>query len=140
MEKLVVSVKCPYCKKSFMDEEKQIDGFPSVKVRIQHGDRNGALYLSPIYGSYNIISELYILKEEIVLFFCPECHASLLLKDLCEECKAPLAFFELKNGGKVQICSRRGCQFHSIDYSDMSQKISALYNLHEVFADPSRRK
>ncbi len=140
MEKLVVSVKCPYCRRSFMDEEMQIDGFPSVKVRIQYGNKNGALYLSSIYGSYNVISEVQIPTQEIVLFFCPECQASLLLKDFCEECKAPLAFFELKNGGKVQICSRRGCKYHSIDYSNMLQKISTLYSVHEVFADPTRRK
>ena len=140
MEKLVVNVKCPYCKKILMDEKMQIDGFPSVKVRIQHGEKNGALYLSSIYGSYNIISEVPIPPEETVLFFCPECSASLLLKDLCDECKAPLAFFELKNGGTVQICSRRGCECHSIDYTNMSQKVSTLYSVYEVFADPSRRK
>jgi len=139
MEKLVVSVKCPYCKKSFMDEESQIDGYPSVKVDIQYGNKIGTLNLSSIYGSYNIISEIHLPQEEMVLFFCPECHASLLLKDLCEDCKAPLAFFELKNGGKVQICSRRGCKYHSLDYSNLSQKISSLYSAYEVFADPSRK-
>lgn len=140
MEKLVVRVKCPYCKKSFMDGETQIDGYPSVRVNIQHGNKIGTLNLSSIYGSYNIISEINIPEEEIVLFFCPECHASLSLKYLCEECKAPLAFFELKNGGKVQICSRRGCKYHAIDYSNLSQKISALYSVHEVFADPFRKR
>jgi len=140
MEKLVVSVKCPICKKSLMDEEAKVDGFPSVRVNIQHGNKIGALHLSPIYGSYYIISEFPIPKEKKVLFFCPECHSSLLLKDQCEECEAPLAFFELKNGGNVQICSRRGCRYHSIDYSNLSQKISALYSVHEVFADPSRKE
>jgi hypothetical protein len=140
MEKLAVNVKCPYCKKSFMDEETQIDGYPSVKVNIQYGNKIGALNLSSIYGSYNIISEIHLPEEELVLFFCPECQASLLLKDLCEDCKAPLAFFELKNGGKVQICSRRGCKYHSIDYSNLSQKISSLYSAYEVFADPSRKE
>ena len=138
MEKLVVSVKCPYCRKSLMDEETQIDGHPSVRVRIQHGNKSGTLHLSSIYGSYNIITETHIHNKEIVLFFCPECQASLLLKDSCEVCHAPLAFFELKNGGRVQICSRRGCKYHSIDYSDISQRISELYRVHEVFADPSK--
>jgi len=140
MEKLAVNVKCPYCKKSFMDEETQIDGYPSVRVNIQYRNKIGALNLSSIYGSYNIISEIHLPEEELVLFFCPECHASLLLKDLCEDCKAPLAFFELKNGGKVQICSRRGCKYHSIDYSNLSQKISTLYSAYEVFADPTRKE
>ena len=139
MENIVVNVKCPYCKRSFMDEETQIDGYPSVRVNIQLGNKASTLNLSSIYGSYNIMSEIHIPEEEMVLFFCPECQASLLLKDLCEDCKAPLAFFELKNGGKVQICSRRGCKYHSLDYSNLSQKISSLYSAYEVFADPSRK-
>jgi methionyl-tRNA synthetase len=76
----------------------------------------------------------------MVLFFCPECNASLLLKDLCEECKAPLTFLELKNGGTVQICSRRGCKYHFMDYTDFAQKLSAFYDTYKTTADPSRKK
>ncbi len=140
MKKLVVNVKCPYCRKSLMDSEKQIDGYPSVKTKIQHGDKIGTLYLSSIFGSYNIISDIYVPKEEMVLFFCPECNASLLLKDLCEECKAPLAFLELKNGGTVQICSRQGCKYHFMDYTNFAQKLSAFYDTHKTLADPSRKE
>jgi hypothetical protein len=140
MEKLAVSVKCPYCKKSFMDEETQIDGYPSVRVSIQYRNKIGALNLSSIYGSYNVISEIHLPEDELFLFFCPECHASLLLKDLCQDCKAPMVYFELKNGGKVQICSRRGCKNHLIEFSDLAQRISTLYSVHEVFADPTRKE
>jgi methionyl-tRNA synthetase len=139
MEKLVVSVKCPYCRKSLMDAEKKIDGHPSVKAKIQYRDKTGALHLSSIFGSYNIKSEIYIPEEEMVLFFCPECNASLLLKDLCKECQAPLAFFELNNGGMVQICSRRGCEYHFLDYTNFAQKVSAFYNTYKTVADPSRK-
>jgi methionyl-tRNA synthetase len=140
MKELVVQVKCPYCRKILMDGEKQIDGYPSVKTKIIHHDKTGELYLSSIFGSYNIISEVYVPKGEIVLFFCPECNASLLLKDLCEECKAPLAFLELKNGGTVQICSRRGCKYHFMDYTNFAQKLSAFYDTYKTTADPSRKK
>ncbi len=140
MKELVVQVKCPYCRKILMDGKKQIDGYPSVKTKIKHHDKTGELYLSSIFGSYNIISEIYVPEGEIVLFFCPECDASLLLKDLCEECKAPLAFFELKNGGTVQICSRRGCKYHFMDYTNFAQKLSAFYDTYKTIADPSRKK
>ena len=140
MKKLVVNVKCPYCRNSLMNEEKHIDGYPSVKTKIQHRDKTGLLYLSSIFGSYNIISEIYVDKDEIVLFFCPECGASLLLKDSCEECKAPLAYLELKNGGTVQICSRRGCKYHFMDYTNFAQKLSAFYDTYKTVADPSRKE
>lgn len=140
MKELVVKVKCPYCRKTLMDGKNPIDGHPSVKTKIQHHDKTGILHLSSIFGSYNITSEIFIPEGEMVLFFCPECNASLLLKNLCEECKAPLAFLELKNGGMVQICSRRGCKYHFIDYTNFAQKVSSFYDIYKSTADPTRKK
>ena len=140
MKKIVVNVKCPYCRQSLMDTDNKIDGHPSVKTKIQHHNKTGALYLSSIFGSYNIISDIYIPKDEIVLLFCPECNASFILKDLCEECKAPLAVLALKNGGTVQFCSRRGCKYHFMDYSNFAQKLTVLYNTYKTVADPTRKK
>ena len=140
MNELQVNIRCPYCKQSLMDDGQIIDGYPSVKVVIQNSNKRGMLYLSSIYGSYNIISEFNIPMDEIVLFFCPHCQSSLLIKDLCDKCSAPMTLFELLQGGKVQICSRRGCKKHLIEFSDASQEISTLYNTYEVFADPSRKK
>jgi len=59
MKELVVSVKCPYCRKSLLDTEKQIDGFPSVKTHIRYRDKTGKLYLSSVFGSYNIFGEAF---------------------------------------------------------------------------------
>ena len=140
MNELQVNVKCPYCKQSFMDENKIIDGYTSIKVAIQYRNKRGLLYLSSIYGSYNIISEINIPMDEIVLFFCPHCQSSLLTKNLCDKCHVPMTSFELLQGGKVHICSRRGCKKHLIEFSNLAQEISSLYNVYEVFADPSRKK
>jgi ssDNA-binding Zn-finger/Zn-ribbon topoisomerase 1 len=139
MHELKVNVKCPYCRKSLMDEEKMIDDLPSIKVFIQFNDKKGLLYLSAIYGSYTISSETHIPMDEIVLFFCPHCHSSLLTKNLCEKCHVPMAAFELKQGGRVQICSKRGCKKHLIEFSNLSQEISTFYDEYSV-PSPSDRK
>ncbi|MEW5900153.1 MAG: hypothetical protein AB1715_01685, partial [Acidobacteriota bacterium] len=60
MTELRVSVKCPYCKKSLMDDEMPVDGCPSVKVKIQFRNKSGILRLSSIYGSYNVSSEVHV--------------------------------------------------------------------------------
>lgn len=140
MDKLQVNIKCPYCRASLMDGDKIMDGYPSVKVVIQYGNQRGILNLSSVYGSYDIITELTVPKDEIVLFFCPSCDSSLLTKNLCERCHVPMTLFELSRGGTVQICSRRGCKKHSIEFTNLSQEISSLYNVYEVFADPSKGK
>jgi methionyl-tRNA synthetase len=121
-----------------MDEEKTIDGLPSIRVFIQFHDKKGLLYLSSIYGSYNIVSETHIPLDEIVLFFCPHCQSSLLTNTLCEKCNVPMAAFELKQGGKVQICSKRGCKKHMIEFSNLSQEISTFYD--EYSASTGKRR
>jgi methionyl-tRNA synthetase len=140
MHELKVNVKCPYCRQSLMDEEKIIDGLPSIKVFIQFNDKKGLLYLSAIYGSYTINSETHIPMDEIVLFFCPHCHSSLLTKNLCEKCNVPMAAFELKQGGKVQICSKRGCKKHMIEFSNLSQEISTFYDEYSVPSSSDRKE
>ena len=57
MNELQVNIRCPYCKQSLMYDGQIIDGYPSIKVVIQNSNKRGMLYLSSIYGSYNIISE-----------------------------------------------------------------------------------
>ena len=140
MHELKVQVKCPYCRKSLMDDKKTIDGLPSVKVFIQFNNKKGLLYLSSIYGSYNIYSEIHIPMDEIVLFFCPHCQSSLLTNTFCEKCNVPMAAFELKQGGKVQICSKRGCKKHMIEFSNLSQEISTFYDEYSVRPTSSRKK
>lgn len=71
MEKFVVNVKCPSCRKSLMDAETQIDGYPSVKTKIQHHENTGILYLSSVFGSYNILSGYIYLKRRSFCFFVP---------------------------------------------------------------------
>jgi hypothetical protein len=139
MEKLVVSLKCPHCKKSLMNENIEINEFESIKVKISYRESEGELYLSAVYGSYDIISRIDVPEGECAVIACTECKTSLLIDERCEECGALLAIFELNTGGRVQICSRRGCRYHSIDFSDPTQKISALYTAYEVFADPQRK-
>lgn len=140
MHELKVQVKCPFCRQSLMDEDKMIDDLPSIKVFIQFHDKKGFLYLSSIYGSYTISSEVHIPLDQIVLFFCPHCRSSLLTSNLCEKCQVPMAAFELRQGGQVQICSKRGCKKHTIEFSNLSQEISTFYNEYSAPTEPSVKK
>ena len=140
MHELKVQVKCPFCRQSLMDEDEMIDDLPSIKVFIQFSDKKGFLYLSSIYGSYTIRSEVHIPLNEIVLFFCPHCRSSLLTNTLCEKCQVPMAAFELRQGGKVQICSKRGCKKHIIEFSNLSQEISTFFTEYSAPAEPPDKK
>jgi hypothetical protein len=131
-----VKVKCPYCHKSFMDKETLIDKHPSVKVIVQYGNKRGNLYLSSLYGSYKIKCDLELPMDEIFVIFCPHCNSVLTTKKLCEECNAPMVSFDFIEGSKINICSRRGCKKHSIEFEDLKKQIAAFYSAYPVYFSP----
>ncbi|MEW6747122.1 MAG: NAD(P)H-dependent oxidoreductase subunit E [Planctomycetota bacterium] len=110
-----VVVCCPRCNHTLMDPHHLLDGHPSVKVTISFGLHHGWLRLSSLYGSYTIESEHAIPDDEVVHFFCPYCHAELVGASSCPACSAPMVPFIVRDGGIVQICSRRACKGHMLD-------------------------
>jgi NADH:ubiquinone oxidoreductase subunit E len=113
-----LTINCPRCNHSLMDQHHRIDGFPSVRVTASFGRFHGWLRLSSLYGSYTFDSEHEIPMETIVNFFCPHCHAELVSAWNCPECGAPMVPMTVSGGAIGQICSRRGCRNHMLDISE----------------------
>ena len=115
-----IEVHCSRCNHSLMDLNHLIDGYPSVQVTVSFGDKHGRLGLSCLYGSYAFESEYEIPIETVVHFFCPHCHAELIGSWNCVECGAPMVPMIVRQGGMVQICSRRGCRGHMLDVNGVN--------------------
>jgi methionyl-tRNA synthetase len=128
-----VNVKCPLCGKSLMEEGHKIDGHPSVKVLLEYEKRKGSLYLSSLYGSYNIETDVFVPEKMIAQFFCPHCQKELKSTRVCELCQAPMVPFNFVHGGIIQICSRRGCKKHLIEFDKLEGELSAFYNEYGPF-------
>jgi predicted RNA-binding Zn-ribbon protein involved in translation (DUF1610 family) len=128
-----VNVKCPHCGKSLMDDEVKIDDRPSVKVNIQYKGERGRLRLSSLYGSYNIQSEVPIKDGHTVKFLCPHCNTELTSHRICEKCDAPMVSMKFAEGGTVEICSRRGCNKHLIEFENVESELRAFYNKYSLF-------
>ena len=128
-----VNVKCPHCEQSLMDKDHKIDDHASIKVMIEFEGRKGWLSLSSLYGSYNTESEFAITDGEIVRFFCSKCNANLEGTRKCEKCNAPMIAVDFVNGGVVQICSRKGCKKHLIEFEDLEREIGAFYDTYSTF-------
>ncbi len=128
-----VNVKCPHCGKSLMDEGHKIDNRPGVKVLIEWKGKRGWAYLSSLYGSYTTEYEFPRPKGEIGKFFCPHCESELTSSRRCEECEAPMVGISLVEGGKIQICSRRGCKHHLVEFEDLETELRTFYNTYKVF-------
>ena len=131
MTKIIsLTVKCPYCDKSLMDEGRLINNKPSIMLSIQTAiHQKGMIWLSSIYGDYNFISEFPIPDGEIVDFFCPHCHQNLKRKKIeCDVCGAPIVSLSCSIGGRVSICSRSGCKNHYVVFEDLDTTIRKFYD------------
>ncbi|MBW6514069.1 MAG: hypothetical protein K0B87_04875, partial [Candidatus Syntrophosphaera sp.] len=85
-----LTVKCPSCGQELGDESKLIDGVPAIKLITQIGDKNGTIWLSSYYGSYEYESTFKINEGEITTFKCPHCLKDLTSSENCNVCHAPL--------------------------------------------------
>ncbi|HOX08944.1 MAG TPA: NAD(P)H-dependent oxidoreductase subunit E [Planctomycetota bacterium] len=110
-----VELHCPRCNHSLMDPRTPIDNLPSIKITIAFENQHGPLYLSCLYGSFNIQSPLAIPMNTVLDFFCPHCYATLAGSSNCTACGAPLIPMVVGGGGLIQVCARRGCHEHRLD-------------------------
>ena len=122
-----VSLKCPHCGKSLMDSAKKMDDGSSINVRLTYAGKNAPLYMSARYGSYAVETGLNIPIGKIAGFRCPHCKADLKSTRKCEVCAAQMVAFDLKEGGQVQICSRRGCKKHLLEFQNPDSELQAFY-------------
>ncbi len=123
-----LSLKCPHCRKSLMDKSKKLGGHPSVAVKLTYAGKNSPLYLSSVYGSYEVETDINVPIGKIAGFRCPHCKADLKSLRKCDICGAQMVAFDLKEGGQVQICSRRGCKKHILEFENPDKEIEAFYS------------
>jgi len=110
-----ISVTCPECSRSFMDESFAIDGYASIKVNISYDGQEGRLRLSCLYGSHNISTELDVPGNIVAKFHCPHCRAEMVSTSDCSMCGAPMVPMAVHGGGVLKICSRFRCKNHMLD-------------------------
>ena len=128
-----VNVKCPVCGKSLMDDSHKIDNCPSIAVNLVFGKKKGAMYLSSLYGSYNIDIKVPCPVGKVSKFYCPHCKEELKASRTCEVCDAPMVGFSFKEGGAIQICSRMGCKKHLVEFEDPELELRMFYENYGTF-------
>ncbi len=119
---LLIEVICPKCGADLNEG----DRIPLDGMVVDTGAR-GVIKLSAYFGEYGIETDLNLPQGALVRFYCPKCEESLMISQTCELCHAPLASLEIKKGGHVDFCSRRGCSGHALGgFGDVDQMIELL--------------
>lgn len=122
------NVKCPHCGKVLTDPYHKINDKPSIRLKAKIGNQEGAVRLCSIYGCHDHETKLDIKDKKIIELFCPHCDKSLVGKDECEECSAPLLSLKVIKGGKVIFCSRKGCTKQYIAFEELSATLKQFYD------------
>ena len=122
-----ISVKCPHCGKSLVSATKKLDKVPALEVNLTYAGKHAPLYLSSLYGSYMVEIALNVPSGKVAGFRCPHCKADLKILRKCEACGAQMVAFDLKEGGQVQFCSKRGCKKHLLEFQNPDNEVQAFY-------------
>jgi len=123
-----IHVKCPLCKTSLMDNEHLLNAKPSIKLNIELGNSRGIIRLCSIYDCYDHDSDMDISDVDIAIFSCPHCNQILNTLEKCDICDAPIVSFALDIGGKVAICSRKGCTKHYVTFENPHDAVNKFYD------------
>lgn len=139
-EKLEIEVEVPskkihvehvYCQKKHLlcDPEHKIHGYPAIKLKLKYRDKEGMLYLDPVYGSFDNIEEgIKPPKGAVVELFCPICGVSLVdRQETCQRCSSPMFVCYLPKGGIIEGCTRKGCYYHKVKIIDAEKQVSRLF-------------
>lgn len=133
MDKLfVLSVKCPHCRASLMNNEKKINNKPSIHLNLKYNGIVGNLYLCALYGCFEHESDIKVDHDALSEFYCPHCKEALTTDVKCRACEAPMVTFMITSGGRMSFCSRRGCQKHYVAFQNLED---AIRKFHEEYSD-----
>jgi predicted RNA-binding Zn-ribbon protein involved in translation (DUF1610 family) len=119
---LLLEVTCPNCG-DLLTEGRQVHLAGYLKESNQDGD----VFVSAIFGEHSVQSDLKIADGSVVEFRCPTCDMSLMLNTPCRLCGASMASLNLRTGGYLEFCSRRGCKGHALGgFGDVDEMISLV--------------
>jgi len=130
-----VNTTCPACGQSLMDAAHPLEGAPAIHARAVIDGKQVDLRLCSILGNNAIDCEEEIPHGLVVIFRCPHCDEPLTGTRLCELCSSPMAHLRMREGGGIQICCRRGCRKHVIEFENPETEVSEFYRNNPIFRD-----
>ena len=119
---LVLEATCPNCDDLLTEGDK----VRLVGCRRATG-MEGEVRLSAVFGDPAVDSDFEIPQGDVVEFRCPTCDQVLSLNVPCRLCGAPMASLNVRGGGVLDFCTRRGCRAHALGgFGDLDQLIGLI--------------
>jgi hypothetical protein len=125
---LRLDLECPNCNAALTK-----GGCVRLDAYIPATHQEGQLTLSAVFGDYDIQTDLAIPSGSVVEFRCPSCEASLNITAPCKLCGASMVSLNVKGGGYLEFCSRRGCQGHALGgVGDIDEMMNLMNRMFET--------
>ena len=114
----VAKFSCPHCKKSLIQEG-------SIQLKIDRGEKEGFLMLSPYLNIFTSRSTIRLTEDEIMSNIrCFHCNHSLEISgEDCGECGSRVARVVVGATSRLvdfYICAKKGCTWHGLSREDMN--------------------
>jgi len=108
---------CPHCKKSLIEDS-------SIKLKVDRGDKEGFLMLSPYLNIFTSRSTIRLPEDELIgNIHCFHCDHSLVIPgEECGECGNQVARVVVGATSRLvdfYICSKKGCTWHGLSREDL---------------------
>ena len=109
---------CPHCKKSLIEEG-------SIKLKIDRGDKEGFMMLSPYLNVFTSRSTIRLTEDQLLANIrCFHCDQSLETpEEKCGECGSRVARMVVGAASRLvdfYVCAKKGCTWHGLSREDMN--------------------
>lgn len=134
-QKKILLVKECYCQNghNLVSRQAIFDSFEGIVIKIRHGDEEGLIALSPVYGNKSRISlNVNPIDEQIWVIYCPHCNVKLPTYSECACGGKMIALFtdkEANFSNCIGICNRIGCYNAHIQHSNELLTMSMIQDM-----------
>jgi hypothetical protein len=109
---------CPHCRKSLIEDD-------SIKLKVDRGDREGFLMLSPYLNIFTSRSTIRLPEDKALSNIrCFHCNEPLVISgESCEECGNRVIHLVVSATSRLvdfYVCSKKGCTWHGISREDLN--------------------
>lgn len=126
---ITVPACCPHedCGESLICPEVKVSRRPSVHLIVEKDGEKDDIYLSSLYDDYRCKEpdNIDLIPGDIVKFYCPHCGRELPFAEKCA-CKADMVWLGIEDNGRVRICCRKGCHYHSLEFRNSSELMAFM--------------
>jgi len=95
-----------------MDDEKRINGLPTIRLKVAARGKEGFVNLDPVYGKHRHQYGIEVRSGKDLQVMCPQCNISLVEQGArCKKCGSAVYGFEVPPHGMFKGCANPECDW-----------------------------